>query len=69
MGVSKGAEFDDFPDEEFDGEDVAYIEDAAERRRAAKARKSRNSWRSVEDYLENKRLKNQLSDVFDDDWK
>ncbi len=68
MGVSKGADFDDFIDEEFEGEDFGYIEDSAERRRASKARKSSKvSWRSVEDYLENKRLKRQLSDTFDDE--
>ncbi|HEX6928739.1 MAG TPA: hypothetical protein VF267_05795 [Gammaproteobacteria bacterium] len=68
MGVSKGADFDDFNDGDLEGDDYAYIEDAAERRRTTKARKSNKaSWRSVEDYLENKRLKGQLSDVFDDD--
>lgn len=69
MGVTKSADFDDFVDEDFEGEDFAFIEDAAERRRQPKARKSNKvSWRSVEDYLENKRLKGQLSDVFEDDW-
>ena len=68
MGVTKSADFDDFIDADFEGEDFGYIEDAAERRRATKARKSNKApWRSVDDYLENKRLKNQLSDVFDDD--
>ena len=68
MGVSKGADFDDFIDDDFEGDDFAFIEDAAERRRATKARKpNKASWRSVEDYLENKRLKGQLTDVFDDD--
>ena len=68
MGVTKGADFDDFAEDDYEGEDFAYVEDAAERRKATKARKSsKASWRSVEDYLENKRLKGQLSDVFDDD--
>lgn len=68
MGASKGADFDDFMDDEFADEDFAFIEDVAERRRMPKARRaSRASWRSVEDYLENKRLKRQLTEVFDDD--
>ena len=72
MGVPKGADFDEFMDDDFEGEDFDFIEDAAERRRPAKARKQARpaDWRSVEDYLENKRLKRQLDDVFDDDdWK
>jgi hypothetical protein len=68
MGVTKGADFDEFIEDDFEGEDFAYIEDAAERRRPQKARKSNKaSWRSVEDYMENRRLKNQLTDVFDED--
>lgn len=68
MGVTKGADFDDFNDDDFEGDDFSYIEDAAERRRTTKARKSsKASWRSVEDYLENKRLKRQLSDGFEDE--
>ncbi len=68
MGVTKGADFDDFMDEEYEGEEIGYIEDAAERRKASKARKNNKAdWRSVEDYLENRRLKRQLSDVFDDE--
>lgn len=67
MGVSKGADFDDFIDEEFEGEDFGFIEDAAERRRAKARKSNKASWRSVEDYLENKRLKRQLSDTFDDE--
>ncbi|HEX7046919.1 MAG TPA: hypothetical protein VF275_05060 [Gammaproteobacteria bacterium] len=72
MGVSKGADFDDFKDDDFEGDHEAdqfgYIEEAAERRRTMKAHKSKKtSWRSVEDYLENKKLKRQLSDGFDDE--
>jgi len=67
MGVSKNTGFDDFNDDDFEGDDFAYIEDAAERRRASKARNHKVSWRSVEDYLENRKLKRQLSDGFDDD--
>lgn len=69
MGVSDNADFDDFIEDDLDGEDFAYLEDSAERRRPQqKMRKAnRASWRSVEDYLENRRLKNQLSDVFDED--
>lgn len=70
MGVTKSADFDDFIDDDLEQDDFAYIEDAAERRRPQqqKARKSNKaSWRSVEDYLESRQLKDQLSDVFDDD--
>lgn len=71
MGVSKGADFDEFLDDDFEGDSFDYIEENAERRRPAKARKPGKAadWRSVEDYLENRRLKRQLSDVFEDDWK
>lgn len=71
MGVSKGADFDDFMDDDFEGEGFDYIEDAAEKRRPAKGRKAGkpSDWRSVEDYLDNRRLKRQLSDVFDEEWK
>lgn len=70
MGVSNGADFDDFMDDDYEADNFDDIEDAAEKRRP-KARKPGRSadWRSVEDYLENRRLKRQLSDVFDDDWK
>lgn len=68
MGTTKGVDFEDFSDDDFEGDDFAFVEDAADRRRTQKARKSpRVSWRSVEDYLENKRLKGQVSDVFDDE--
>lgn len=68
MGATKGVDFEDFPDDDFDGEDFAFVEDAADRRRPQKTRKNpRASWRSVEDYLESKRLKGQLSDVFEDE--
>ncbi|HEX7029665.1 MAG TPA: hypothetical protein VF254_03645 [Gammaproteobacteria bacterium] len=72
MGVTKGRDFDDFNEDDFEGDNevdpFGYIEDAAERRRAAKAHRSNKaSWRSVEDYLENRKLKRQLSDGFDDE--
>jgi len=68
MGTTKGVDFEEFSDDDFESEDFAYVEDAAERRRPQKARKSpKASWRSVEDYLESKRLKGQLSDVFEDE--
>ena len=68
MGVTKGTNFEEFLDDDFEGDDFGYIEDAGERRRGGKMRKpNKASWRSVEDYLENKRLKGQLSDVFDDE--
>lgn len=68
MGVSRSADFDDFIDDDLEGDDFAYAEEAAERRRTQKSKKNNKaSWRSVEDYLENRRLKSQLSDVFDED--
>ncbi|HEX6929521.1 MAG TPA: hypothetical protein VF267_09740 [Gammaproteobacteria bacterium] len=67
MGVSKNADFDDFIDDDFEGDDFGFMEEPSERRKASKARKSPKAWRSVEDYLENKKLKRQLSDGFEDD--
>lgn len=73
MGATKGSDFEDFnEDDDFEGDREAdqfgYLEEAAERRRASKASKgSKTSWRSVEDYLENRKLKRQLSDGFEDE--
>lgn len=71
MGVSRDEDLDDFDlegsDDEFDA-----IEASLEKRHARKPGKTRTrtaAWQSVEDYLENKRLRSQLSDVFDDDWQ
>lgn len=65
MGVAKTAEFeDDFDD--FDGdEDFAFLEDGDQ---GPRVKRHKLAWRSVEDYLDDKRLKEQLSDVFEDDW-
>lgn len=71
MGVSKDVDVDDFLDDDLDGDDnFADLEESLEKRQANRpARGGKGSWRSVEDYMESKRLKNQLSDIFDDDWQ
>ncbi|HLU61108.1 MAG TPA: hypothetical protein VKZ99_02035 [Gammaproteobacteria bacterium] len=66
--MTENTDFDDFIEDDLDGEDFEFLEEAADRRRVQpKMRRNRASWRSVEDYMENKRLKNQLTDVFDED--
>lgn len=65
MGVSKSARFDEISDDDFEGEDFEFMDDASSRRKSP--RFSKASWRSVDDYLENRRLKNELFDVFDDE--
>lgn len=69
MGVAGNSDFDEFVDDDFESEEsFDYVEEAANRRRPQKQRKTKASWRSVEDYMESRRLKRQLADAFDDDW-
>lgn len=71
MGVSKDVDVDDFMDDDLEGDDnFADLEETLEKRHANRpARSGKSSWRSVEDYMESKRLRSQLSDIFDDDWQ
>lgn len=66
MGLARSSDIEDFLD---DADDLARDYDTVEERRSRKSsHKSRHaSWRSIEDYQEERRLKRQLSD-FDDDF-
>ena len=64
MGVANSTDFDD----DFDDFDDAAIFEETETTEIPEGRRSKLAWRSVEDYLADKRLKEELSDVFDDDW-
>ncbi len=65
MGVSRSADLDDFLDDDLVDGDFEE-EGLSPRAERIKNNKSKSSWRSVEEYMENKRLNSQLSDVFDD---
>lgn len=64
MGVANSTDFDDG----FDDFDDAAIFEEDETTELSEGRRSKLAWRSVEDYLADKRLKEELSDVFDDEW-
>ncbi|HET9679774.1 MAG TPA: hypothetical protein VFP95_04335 [Gammaproteobacteria bacterium] len=61
MGITKSADNDDFFDDDFedDGDETSPFDDAK--------RESRASWRNVEDYMEKRRLKQYLSEFYDDE--
>lgn len=65
MGLARSSNIDEFLD---DADELEGNYDALEERRTRKAAaKSRHaSWRSIEDYQEERRLKMQLSEFYDD---
>lgn len=68
MGIAQSSDLDDFLDdaEEFDGLEVDSL--AEERRHRRTARNRQKSWRDLEEYLENKRLKRALAEYYDEDY-
>lgn len=65
MGLARSSDIDEFLD---DADELESNYDALEERRTRKASpKSRHaSWRSIEDYQEERRLRRQLSEFYDD---
>lgn len=64
MGVAKAEDFDDDYDELDGDEQFGFLEEGEQ----PAIRRNKLAWRSVEDYLDNKRLKQELSDIYDEDW-
>lgn len=72
MANGRASDLDDFLDDsdDFEGGDAfeIVVDEAGVKRRVKKPVKAKQaSWRSIEDYLENKRLKQQLSEFYDDE--
>jgi ribosomal protein S4 len=72
MATGRAGDLDEFLDDadDFEGGDAyeIVVDDAGNKKRVKKPVKAKQaSWRSIEDYMENKRLKRQLSEFYDDD--
>lgn len=71
MGIGRSSDIDEFLDDadEIEGGELdEMLDEDGNRRKVRKPVKSNKaSWRTVEDYLENKRLKKQLSEYYDED--
>jgi hypothetical protein len=72
MANGRASDLEEFLDDadEFEGGDgyETVMDEAGNKKRVKKAPKPRQaSWRSIEDYLENKRLKRQLSEFYEDE--
>lgn len=71
MGIARSSEIEAFLDDadEYEGGDLEPLveERRARRQQAAKSRYA--TWRSVEDYMDSKRLKKALSEFYEEDFK
>jgi len=68
MGMARTDDIDVFLDDA-DGDDSNGYDLLPEERRSRKpARQRYSSWRSIEDHAENRRLRRELADFYDDDF-
>lgn len=58
MGITKSVESNDFFDDDFEDDEMSDFDEK---------RENRASWRNVEDYMEKRRLKQYLSEFYDDE--
>ncbi|MGD8379248.1 MAG: hypothetical protein PVI37_04855 [Gammaproteobacteria bacterium] len=72
MGIARSSGLDEFlgDAEDFEGEELdSLMEEQLSRKRERKPSRTRQThWRDIEDYLENKRLRHQLKEFYEDEF-
>lgn len=69
MGIARSSEIDDYLDDadDMDGMDLERLIEDRKTRRAAGPRNRHGRWRDLEEYLEARRLKQSLTEYYDED--